>query len=125
MFVQNDPFGIFEQSPPATDLFRGLEKGGVLSANGIVPGAQAFLAAAIRQRFPNRTIVFVAEGLKAQEGIHQDLQYQGNTYLSAFPPCAINPIGPNQALEQGEKTRQAPRSRAPRGLSDEHRKQID
>src|SRR5437667_368907 len=58
-------------------------------------------------------------------GIHQDLQYQGNTYLSAFPPCALNPIGPNQALEQGEKTRQAPRSRAPRGLSDEHRKQID
>src|SRR5439155_14930487 len=74
MFVQNDPFGIFEQSPPATDLFRGLEKGGVLSLHQVAPGAQAFLAAAIRKRFPNRTLILIAEGLKAQEAIHQDLQ---------------------------------------------------
>lgn len=58
-------------------------------------------------------------------GIHRDLQYQGNTYLSAFPLCALKPIGRNPPTEQGEKARQVPSSRAPNGLSDEHRKQID
>lgn len=58
-------------------------------------------------------------------GIHQDLQYQGNTYLSAFPACALNQVGRKQAVEHGAKTPPTPQSRAPGGLSDDHRKQID
>lgn len=37
-------------------------------------------------------------------GIHQDLQYQGNTYLSAFPGCDLNQIGRNQAGRPEETT---------------------
>ena len=57
-------------------------------------------------------------------GIHQDLQYQGNTYLSAFPGCDLHQIGRKESVEQGEKKRQEPQPRAPGDLSDEHRKQI-
>ncbi|PYU00832.1 MAG: hypothetical protein DMG38_05950 [Acidobacteria bacterium] len=54
-------------------------------------------------------------------GIHQDLQYQGNAYLSAFPGCPLNEIGgSNQAAEQREKAQQAPQPRAPSDLSDGH-----
>ena len=49
-------------------------------------------------------------------GIHQDLQYQGNTYLRAFPACDPNPTGRNQAVKQEEKTRQASPSRTSRDL---------
>jgi Gluconate 2-dehydrogenase subunit 3 len=49
-------------------------------------------------------------------GIHQDLQYQGNTYVSAFPGCDLNQIPRNQAVKQEEKTRQSPQPRAPRDL---------
>ena len=49
-------------------------------------------------------------------GIHQDLQYQGNTYLRAFPGCDLNQIGRNQPVKQEEETRKAPPPRASRNL---------
>ncbi|HTF24621.1 MAG TPA: gluconate 2-dehydrogenase subunit 3 family protein [Candidatus Limnocylindria bacterium] len=47
-------------------------------------------------------------------GIHQDLQYQGNAYLTAFPGCARTQIPTNQAGVQREEARQAPQLRGPR-----------
>lgn len=49
-------------------------------------------------------------------GIHQDLQYQGNTYLSAFPGCDRHQIARHRAVTQEEKARQARPPKAPRGL---------
>ena len=54
-------------------LARCLEQGGVLSLAEVTAAAQPFLAAILRREFPNRPIVVVAEGLKAQESFHQDL----------------------------------------------------
>jgi transcription-repair coupling factor (superfamily II helicase) len=76
-------------------LARRLEKGGVLSAAGLNPAAQPFMAALLRQLFPGRPIVVVAEGLRAQESFQQDL----TTWLevteshpsSQQPPAAANP----------------------------------
>src|SRR5215472_1846047 len=50
-------------------------------------------------------------------GIHQDLQYQGNTYLSAFPGCALQELPTSPAGKQGEKTRELPRALVLRDLS--------
>ncbi|PYU49806.1 MAG: hypothetical protein DMG53_04410 [Acidobacteria bacterium] len=55
-------------------------------------------------------------------GIHQDLQYQGNTYLTAFPGCARHQIPANQAGEQREKAQQP---RAPRHVSDEQGNELN
>jgi len=56
------------------DLFRALENGGALSVSGVPPAAYAFLVAMLRRRFPDRAIVIVADGLKSQEGLQQDIE---------------------------------------------------
>jgi hypothetical protein len=58
-------------------------------------------------------------------GIHQDLRYQGNIYLTAFPGCAVEEISTSPAGKQGEKTREARQARVPRDLSYEQRERID
>ena len=58
-------------------------------------------------------------------GIHQDLQYQGNMYLTAFPGCAHHQLGGDLAPERAEKTQHAAQSGAPRNLADEPRKQSE
>ncbi len=55
------------------DLLRRVEQGGALSLSGINPAAQPFVVALLHERFPNRTIVAVTAGVKAQESFHQDL----------------------------------------------------
>jgi transcription-repair coupling factor (superfamily II helicase) len=50
-----------------------MEKGGVLSCAGITGAAQPFLAALLRQLFPQRPIVLVTAGLRTQESAQQDL----------------------------------------------------
>ncbi len=50
-------------------------------------------------------------------GIHKDLQYQGNAYLTAFPGCTHTQILTNQAGEQGEKTGQVPQPKESGNLS--------
>jgi len=52
-------------------------------------------------------------------GIHKDLQYQGNAYLTAFPGCTHTQILTNQAGEQREKTRQAPQPKESGNLSEQ------
>jgi transcription-repair coupling factor (superfamily II helicase) len=72
--VLDSSFGNVEKSPGAQDLFRGLEKGGALSFSGMPAAAQAFVTALVRKRFPERAVVVVAEGLKAQESLQQDIE---------------------------------------------------
>jgi hypothetical protein len=58
-------------------------------------------------------------------GIHQDLQYQGNTYLSAFPGCALQKIPTSPAGKQGEKTPELPQARVLRNRSHEPGERIE
>ena len=73
-------------------LARRLEDGGALSfagqprrsfqaEAGVAPAAQPFLAALLRNIFPQRPVVVVTDGLKAQESFQQDLE----TWLGASP----------------------------------------
>jgi transcription-repair coupling factor (superfamily II helicase) len=76
---ETDIFFQVAQAPAAQALLRRVESGGVLSLDGISVAAQPFLVALLQQKFPERTIVVVTAGLKAQENFHQDL----TTWLSA------------------------------------------
>jgi transcription-repair coupling factor (superfamily II helicase) len=60
--------------PAGQSLVRRLEAGGALSFSGIAGAAQPFLAALYHQQFPTHTIVMVAENLKGQENLQQDLE---------------------------------------------------
>ncbi|HVY70483.1 MAG TPA: DEAD/DEAH box helicase, partial [Verrucomicrobiae bacterium] len=55
-------------------LRRRVEPGGALSLTGVSSGAQPFLAALIHKLFPDRPVVAITGGLKAQEGFQQDLE---------------------------------------------------
>jgi transcription-repair coupling factor (superfamily II helicase) len=61
-------------SPAVQAVARRLEHGGALSCAGVSPAAQPFLAALLRELFPQRPIVVVTDGLKAQESFQQDLE---------------------------------------------------
>ena len=52
---------------------RRLERGGVLSGDGISAAAQPFVAVLLRQLFPERPVVVVTDGLKTQERFQQDI----------------------------------------------------
>ena len=60
-------------SPAMQSMARRVESGGVLSFSGVSEAAQPFIAALLHSLFPGRTIVVVTDGLKSQEGFHQDL----------------------------------------------------
>ena len=61
-------------TPAVQHLRRRVESGGALSLCGTPAPAQPFLAAALRQLFPERPVVVVTEGLKTQEVFHQDIE---------------------------------------------------
>jgi transcription-repair coupling factor (superfamily II helicase) len=54
-------------------LAQRLEKGGVLSLDGVAAAARPFLVACLRRLCPDRALVVVTENLRAQEQFHQDL----------------------------------------------------
>ena len=54
-------------------LVRRVEQGGAFSLTGISAAAQSFLVAFLHAQFPQRAIVVVTAGLKAQEAFHQDV----------------------------------------------------
>src|SRR4051812_34080431 len=67
---------IFSQvanTPAVQALLRRVEKGGALSLAGINLAAQPFVAALLSKYFPDRSIVVVTAGVKAQEAFHQDV----------------------------------------------------
>jgi transcription-repair coupling factor (superfamily II helicase) len=82
------------QIPAGQSLVRRLEEGGVLSFSGITASAQPFLAACLQKRFPQRTLVVVAENLKAQESFQQDLE----TWLAAEPAVKTPQPAPARPL---------------------------
>jgi transcription-repair coupling factor (superfamily II helicase) len=69
------------------DLARRLASGGVLTCPGIAAPAQPFLAATLHHIFPERPIVVVAENLKVQESVQQDLE----TWLELGRPSTLVP----------------------------------
>ena len=69
-----DPlFTQLRRTPAAQTLLRRVEAGGALTCGGVTGASHAFVAAWLHQEFPSRPIVLVAEHLKAQETLHQDL----------------------------------------------------
>ena len=64
----------FAALPAVQEVLRGVEAGGAVSFEGIHPAAHGFLAAFLSLRFPERAIVAVAEGVKAQEALQQDVE---------------------------------------------------
>lgn len=59
-------------------LARRLERGVVLSCSGVNVAAHAFLAETLRRLNPGRVVVLVAEDLRAQELLHQDVTTLAN-----------------------------------------------
>jgi transcription-repair coupling factor (superfamily II helicase) len=85
------------KAPAVQSLARRLEHGGVLSCPGICAPAQPFLAAQLRQIFPNRPIVIVTTDLKTQENFQQDVETwlaqlsTFNSQLLFYPPWETFP----------------------------------
>jgi transcription-repair coupling factor (superfamily II helicase) len=67
-------FARFRLAPAAQGLLRRVESGSALTCGGVTGSGHAFLAAWLRREFPQRPVVLVAENLKAQEVLHQDLE---------------------------------------------------
>jgi transcription-repair coupling factor (superfamily II helicase) len=61
-------------TPAVQSLVQRLEQGGAFSCVGASRGAQPFLAALFKHLQPARNIVVVTEGVKSQEGFHQDIE---------------------------------------------------
>jgi transcription-repair coupling factor (superfamily II helicase) len=70
---KGNPFEAVTSTSAATALRTRLEAGGALSCPGVTAAAQPFLVALLAKQFPDRVIVVVTEGLKAQESFHADL----------------------------------------------------
>ena len=60
--------------PAVQDLVRRVEHGGAQTFPDITPSAQPFFAALLQKKFPQRTVVLVAENLKQQESCQQDVE---------------------------------------------------
>jgi transcription-repair coupling factor (superfamily II helicase) len=66
-------FADIAQTPAGQSLKRRVESGGALSCPEVPAPAHPFLAALLHRIFPRRPIVLVAENLKVQEALQQDL----------------------------------------------------
>jgi transcription-repair coupling factor (superfamily II helicase) len=84
-------FAAAVQTPAAQALQQRVERGGVWSCLGTSAAAQPFLAALLRNLFPDRLVVVVTESLKTQEGFHADivswLRVQSEEQHSRLPPA--------------------------------------
>ena len=56
-----------------------MEQSGALSLSSVNAAAQPFVVALLHERFPNRQLVVVTAGVKAQEAFHQDVATWLNT----------------------------------------------
>jgi transcription-repair coupling factor (superfamily II helicase) len=86
-------FAAVAKTPAAEHLLRRLEQGSAFSIAGVTAGAQPFLVALLRHRFPARTIVAVLDGVKAQETFHQDLQTWFGAAPLFYPAWEVLPQG--------------------------------
>jgi transcription-repair coupling factor (superfamily II helicase) len=69
-----------------------MENGGVFSCAGINEAAWAFFVAQIRHLFPERAIIVVADGLKRQEVLQQDLETWLTLGSSKFKVQSSKPV---------------------------------
>ena len=85
-------FDRLAQAPAVQSLARCLEHGGALSCTGVSAPAQPFLAALLHQLFPQRPIVLIADSLKTQEWLQQDvgtwLQVAGSKLQAGDAPSS-------------------------------------
>jgi transcription-repair coupling factor (superfamily II helicase) len=77
-------FASIVSTSTAQALRQRVAEGGALSCAGVGGAAQPFLAALLHQWFPERPLVVVTEGLKAQESFHQDLSTWGRVACCAL-----------------------------------------
>jgi transcription-repair coupling factor (superfamily II helicase) len=90
------------KTPAVQELRRRMENGGVLSCAGVSAAAQPFLAVVLRTFFPDRPIILVADNLKAQEGMFQDVQ----TWLRLLrdrQEMRHDPVTPSFSPSDGER----------------------
>lgn len=73
MAAASSLFDRIAQAPAVQSLVQRLERGGALSCSGVSAPAQPFLAALLHQLFPRRPIVVIADSLKTQEWLQQDV----------------------------------------------------
>ena len=98
----DDIFAAAANTPAVQSLQRRVEAGGALPCAGVSSSAQPFLAALVRRLFPQRPMVVVAAGLKAQETFQQDLTTwlqvagssarPGNAPVTDPPPAISAPL---------------------------------
>ncbi|MEO7298411.1 MAG: transcription-repair coupling factor [Verrucomicrobiota bacterium] len=74
----DDLFAAIAKLPAVQELLRRVKTGGALSFSEITPAAQPFFAVLIARNFPERPVIVVTDGLKAQESFQQDME----TWLS-------------------------------------------
>ncbi len=99
MAATSSLFDRLAQAPAVQSLARRLEHGGALSATGVSPAAQAFLAAAIHKKFPDRPLIVVTDSLKTQESFQQDVE----TWERAAC-CVLREERPSQTPDPGPQT---------------------
>jgi transcription-repair coupling factor (superfamily II helicase) len=78
------------KTPAVQSLARRLEAGEALSFSGVTASAQPFFAALLAEMFSHRPIVVVADNLKTQESIQQDLE----TWLAFGREARVERRGP-------------------------------
>ena len=103
--VSDHLFATVEKTPAAQSLRQRLEKGRALSCGGISAGAQSFLAVLLRHLFPQRPLVVVTEGVKAQESLQQDIETWLRFRQSEEPEAstsASRPRSDSPATEAGQ-----------------------
>jgi transcription-repair coupling factor (superfamily II helicase) len=66
--------GYVAGTPAVRDFLKRVADGGDSSLDGVHPAAHAFLASLLREQFPERALVLVAGGVKAQETLQQDVE---------------------------------------------------
>jgi len=97
-------FSRFRKTPAAQDLLRRVESGGTLLCGGVTGSGHAFLAAWLHREFPDRPLLLVAENLKAQETLHQDLETwlgvarRGTGGVSGAQPVGNAPNAPSATI---------------------------
>ena len=78
-------------TPAVQAMLRRVEQGGVWTVHNVSGAGQRFLAAWLHRRFPGRPLVVVADGLKSQETVQQDLE----TWLG-MDSARVPSVGPSR-----------------------------
>ncbi|HEY4417378.1 MAG TPA: transcription-repair coupling factor [Verrucomicrobiae bacterium] len=86
------------KTPAAQSLVRRVEPGGAQTFFSIAPSAQPFFTALLQATFPQKTLVVVAENLKQQESLQQDLETWLNLELPNPQPSTPSLVSDSRLL---------------------------